>query len=36
MFVAIMLALLAAGAGAAWIPARSATNVDPSLALRQE
>ena len=36
MFVAIMLALLAPGAGAAWIPARSAANVDPSLALRQE
>jgi putative ABC transport system permease protein len=36
MFSAVVLLLLATGAGAAWIPARCAANVDPSLALRQE
>jgi ABC-type lipoprotein release transport system permease subunit len=36
MFVAVALVLLAGGAGAAWVPARSAAKVDPSLALRQE
>jgi len=36
MFLAVGFLLLATGAGAAWIPARFACNVDPSLALRQE
>ncbi len=36
MFSAVGLLLLATGAGAAWIPARGAANVDPSMALRQE
>jgi predicted permease len=36
MFSAVAALLLATGAGAAWIPARSAATVDPSLALRQE
>ncbi len=36
MFVAVALVLLAAGAGAAWMPARCAADVDPSFALRQE
>jgi predicted permease len=36
MFLAVAALLLATGAGAAWIPARSAAGVDPSLALRQE
>jgi putative ABC transport system permease protein len=36
MFTAVALVLLAAGAGAAWIPARRAASVDPSFALRQE
>lgn len=35
-FAAIPLVLVAAGAGALWIPAREAGKVDPSLALRQE
>jgi putative ABC transport system permease protein len=36
MFSAVGFLLLATGAGAAWIPARGAAHVDPSLALRQE
>jgi predicted permease len=36
MFSAVAALLLATGAGAAWLPARSAATVDPSLALRQE
>jgi putative ABC transport system permease protein len=36
MFIVVPLALLAAGAAAAWVPARSAAKVDPSLVLRQE
>jgi ABC-type lipoprotein release transport system permease subunit len=36
MFAGVALALVSVGAGAAWIPAREAANVDPSLALRQE
>jgi len=36
MFAAVALVLLAAGAGAAWVSARGAANVDPSIALRQE
>jgi predicted permease len=36
MFAAVGLLLLATGAVAAWIPARGAANVEPSLALRQE
>jgi len=36
MFAAVAFLLLAAGAGAAWVPARSAAGVDPSCALRQE
>ena len=36
MFVAVVLVLLAVGAGASWLPARAAANVDPSFALRQE
>jgi putative ABC transport system permease protein len=36
MFSAVAVILLATGAAAAWIPARDAANVDPSLALRQE
>ncbi|PYT25459.1 MAG: hypothetical protein DMG57_25100 [Acidobacteria bacterium] len=36
MFCAVGTLLLATGAGAAWIPARSASKADPSLALRQE
>ena len=36
MFAAVELLLLATGVVAAAIPAQSATNVDPSLALRQE
>jgi hypothetical protein len=36
MFAAVTLVLVCVGAGAAWIPAREAANVDPSLALRQE
>ncbi len=36
MFAAVVLVLLAVGAGAAWLPARDAANVDPALALREE
>jgi predicted permease len=36
MFSAVGILLLATGAGAAFIPARFAANVDPSFALRQE
>jgi hypothetical protein len=36
MFATVTLVLLSVGAGAAWIPAREAANVDPSFALRQE
>jgi ABC-type lipoprotein release transport system permease subunit len=36
MWVAVVLVLLATGAAAAWIPARSAANVDPSFVLRQD
>lgn len=36
MFGAVTVLLLATGVGAAWIPARGAASVDPSLALRQE
>ena len=36
MFAGVALVLVSVGAGAAWIPAREAANVDPSLALRQE
>ena len=36
MFLAIVLVLLATGVCAAWVPARSAADVDPALALRQE
>jgi putative ABC transport system permease protein len=36
MFSVVAVILLATGAAAAWIPARDAANVDPSLALRQE
>jgi len=36
MFTAVALVLLGVGAAAAWIPARAAPRVDPSLALRQE
>jgi ABC-type lipoprotein release transport system permease subunit len=36
MFAAVALLLLSVGAGAAWIPALEAANVDPSFALRQE
>jgi ABC-type lipoprotein release transport system permease subunit len=36
MFVAVVLVLLATGVAAAWIPARSAANVDPSSVLRQD
>jgi predicted permease len=36
MFAAVAFLLLTTGAIAAWIPARSAAGVDPSLALRQE
>jgi len=36
VFSAVSLLLLATGAGAAFLPARFAANVDPSLALRQE
>jgi ABC-type lipoprotein release transport system permease subunit len=36
MFAAVALVLLAIGAAAAWIPAREAANVDPSMALREE
>ena len=36
MFLAVVLVLLATGVCAAWVPARSAANVDPALALRQE
>jgi hypothetical protein len=36
IFSAVCLLLLATGAGAAYIPARFAANVDPSLVLRQE
>jgi putative ABC transport system permease protein len=36
MFAAVALALLATGAAAAWIPARSVANMDPSSVLRQE
>jgi predicted permease len=35
-FLGVILLLLATGAAAAWIPARRAANVDPSMALRQE
>jgi len=35
-FSAVALTLLATGCAAAWIPARRAANVDPSIALRQE
>jgi len=36
MFTAVGLVLLAVGAGAAWLPAREAANVDPALALKEE
>ena len=36
MFAAVALVPLAIGTAAAWIPAREAANVDPSLALREE
>jgi len=36
MFAAVGLVLLAVGAGAAWLPAREAANVDPALALKEE
>jgi putative ABC transport system permease protein len=36
MFAAVGLVLLAIGAGAAWLPAREAANVDPALALKEE
>ena len=36
MFAAVVLVLLATGAAAAWIPARSAANVDPAAVLRQD
>jgi putative ABC transport system permease protein len=36
MFSAVGIVLLATGAGAAFLPARFAANVDPSLALREE
>jgi hypothetical protein len=36
MFAAVTVVLLSVGAGAAWLPAREAANVDPSFALRQE
>jgi putative ABC transport system permease protein len=35
-FAAVGLVLLAVGAGAAWLPAREAANVDPALALKEE
>ena len=35
-FAAVGLVLLAIGAGAAWLPAREAANVDPALALKEE
>ena len=35
-FGAVTLMLLATGLAAAWIPARRAAQVDPSIALRQE
>ena len=35
-FAAVLLLILATGAMAAWIPARRAGNVDPSIALRQD
>ena len=35
-FVAVVLVLLATEVAAAWIPARSAANVDPSFVLRQD
>jgi putative ABC transport system permease protein len=36
MFLSVGFLLIATGAGAAFIPARFAANVDPSLALRQD
>jgi predicted permease len=36
MFAVVTLVLFSVGAGAAWIPAREAANVDPSFALRQQ
>jgi putative ABC transport system permease protein len=36
MFAAVVLVLLATGAAAAWIPARKASNADPSFVLRQD
>jgi len=36
MFAAVAVVPLAVGAGAAWIPARQAADVDPALALREE
>lgn len=36
MFLAVGFLLIATGAGAAFLPARFAANVDPSLALREE
>ena len=36
MFAAVVLVLLAAGMSAAWIPARSAAQIDPAAALREE
>ena len=36
MFVAIVLVLLTTGVVAAWVPARRAASIDPSLVLRQD
>jgi ABC-type lipoprotein release transport system permease subunit len=36
LFLVVGFLLLATGAGAAYLPARFAANIDPSLALREE